>query len=123
MRQQVRQGLVLMAVTAVVFLTRLGATRLWDDDETFFAQVAREMFERGDLIVPWFNQALFSHKPPFMYWMMIGAYHLFGVTEFAARLPSALFATASVLLVWRLGRILYSPAVGFWAAIVIATWL
>jgi len=121
MPQQVRQGLVLIAVTAVLFLPRLGATRLWDDDETYFAQVAREMYERGDLIVPWFNQALFSHKPPFMYWMMIGAYHLFGVTEFAARLPSALFGIANVLLVWRLGRMLYSAGVGFWAGIILAT--
>src|SRR5579872_6205207 len=119
--RQLREGLVLVALAMLVFLTGLGGTRLWDDDETFFAQTAREMFERGDLVVPWFNQTLFSHKPPFMYWMMIGAYHVFGVTEFASRLPSAIFGIASVLLVWRLGRILYSPRVGFWAGIVLAT--
>jgi 4-amino-4-deoxy-L-arabinose transferase-like glycosyltransferase len=118
---QVRQGFLLTVVCAVVFLTGLGATHLWDDDETFFAEVAREMNERGDLIVPWFNQRLFAHKPPFMYWMMIGAYRLFGVTEFAARLPSVLFGWATVLLVWRLGRILYSPRVGLWAGIALAT--
>jgi len=121
MPRQLRECLVLVALAAVVFLTGLGGTRLWDDDETFFAQTAREMFERGDLIVPWFNQALFSHKPPFMFWMMIAAYKIFGVTEFASRLPSALFGIGSVLLVWRLGRILYSPRVGFWAGIILAT--
>lgn len=121
MPRQLRECLVLVALAAVVFLSGLGGTRLWDDDEAFFAQTAREMFERGDLVVPWFNQTLFSHKPPFMYWMMIGAYHIFGVTEFASRLPSAIFGIASVLLVWRLGRILYSPCVGFWGAIILAT--
>lgn len=118
---QVRQGLLLTLVGLVVFLTGLGSTHLWDDDETFFAEVAREMNERDDLIVPWFNQRLFAHKPPFMYWMMIGAYRLFGVTEFAARLPSVLFGLATVLLVWRMGRILYSPRAGLWAAVVLAT--
>ena len=43
--------------------------------------------------------------------MMIGAYHVLGVTEFASRLPSAVFGIASALLVWRLGRILYNPRV------------
>ncbi|MSR56134.1 MAG: glycosyltransferase family 39 protein [Planctomycetaceae bacterium] len=121
MPSQVRQGMLLTVIAAVVFVTRLGATHLWDDDETFFAEVAREMHERDDLIVPWFNQKLFAHKPPFMYWMMIGAYRVFGVNEFAARFPSALFGLATVLLVWRLGRMLYSPRVGFWAAVVLAT--
>lgn len=121
MPQQVREGLTLTIVAAAVFLTGLGTTHLWDDDEAFFAQTAREMFERGDLVVPWFNQALFAHKPPFMYWMMIAAYKVLGITEFAARLPSVLFGMATVLLVWRLGRILYSPGVGFWAGIILAT--
>jgi 4-amino-4-deoxy-L-arabinose transferase-like glycosyltransferase len=121
MPAQVRQGLLLIVLGTFVFLTGLGATHLWDDDETFFAEVAREMNERNDLVVPWFNQRLFAHKPPFMYWMMIGAYRVFGVTEFAARFPSVLFGLANILLVWRLGRILYSPRVGFWAAIVLAT--
>jgi 4-amino-4-deoxy-L-arabinose transferase-like glycosyltransferase len=121
MREQIRQGVLLVALAATVFLTLLGTTHLWDDDETFFAQTAREMMERDDLVVPWFNQKLFAHKPPFMYWMMIGAYKVFGVTEFAARLPSALFGIMTVLLVWRLGRIVYNPEAGFWAGVVMAT--
>jgi 4-amino-4-deoxy-L-arabinose transferase-like glycosyltransferase len=56
-----------------------------------------------------------------MYWMMIGGYQLFGVGEFASRFPSAVFGIAAALLVWRLGRILYSPRVGFWASTILAT--
>lgn len=121
MPNQLRQGILLTLVSLVVFLTGLGSTHLWDDDETYFAEAAREMAERNDLIVPWFNQRLFAHKPPFMYWMMIAGYRLFGVTEFAARIPSVLFGLATVLLVWRMGRILYSERIGYWAGIVLAT--
>ena len=116
-----RHGLLLTLLCGCVYLIGLKTTHLWDDDETYFAQVAREMFERGDWIVPWFNQELFSHKPPVMYWLMMGSFHLFGVNEFAARLPAALFGLANVLLVWRLGRRLYSERAGFWSAVALAT--
>ncbi|MFN0051806.1 MAG: ArnT family glycosyltransferase, partial [Planctomycetales bacterium] len=121
MPSQLRQGVLLTGIAALAFFIGLGSTHLWDDDETYFAGVAQEMAARGDWIVPWFNDRLFSHKPPFMFWMMIGAFRLFGVSEFAARLPSALFGIANVLLIWRLGRLLYSPRVGFWGGLVLAT--
>lgn len=116
-----REAGLLIVICAVVYLTRLGATHFWDDDEGYFAQTACEMFDRGDIVVPWFNDELFSHKPPFMYWLMMAGYGVFGVGEFAARFPSSLFGCATVLLVWRLGRRLYSPRVGLWAAVVLAT--
>ena len=98
----VRSGGLLALLCGFVYLTGLGSVHLWDDDETYFAQTAREMFERGDWVVPTFNQELFSHKPPVMFWLMIASYSLFGVHEFAARLPAAIFGLANVWLVWRL---------------------
>ncbi len=49
--------------------------------------------------MPYFNGEVFVHKPPFMYWMMLGAFPVFGVNEFAVRLPSAIFGLGCVLLV------------------------
>ena len=49
MPNQVRQGFLLVAVGLLVFLPGLGWTRLWDDDEPFFAEVAREMNVRHEL--------------------------------------------------------------------------
>ncbi|MFM7159732.1 MAG: ArnT family glycosyltransferase, partial [Planctomycetaceae bacterium] len=118
---RVPEWLVLVALCLVVNLAGLGQTHFWDDDETYFAAVAREMHLRQDWVVPWFNGELFSHKPPMMFWLMAGSFRLLGVSEFAARLPAALFGVATVLLVWRLGSRLFGRAAGFWAGCVLAT--
>ena len=65
-------------------------------DEAKNAGCAMEMMQRGDLIVPTFNDELRTDKPPLHYFFMISAYYLFGVTPFAARLFSVL---AGILLV------------------------
>lgn len=107
---------ILIAAT-VAFFTNLGATRLWDEDESFFAATASEMHVRGEWTVPYFNGELFSHKPPFMYWMMLLGYRVFGDSEFAVRFFSAVFGTATALLTYRLGRRLFCAEVGFWAGL------
>ena len=93
-----------------MLFTNLGVTRLWDQDEAFFARTAVEMHQRHEWIVPYFNGEVFAHKPPLMFWLMRVGFLLFGVTEFAARFWSAAFAVATALLVYRMGRRMFSPA-------------
>src|SRR5215471_1816854 len=80
---------------------------LIDRDEPRFAEASREMIERGDYIVPYFNNQLRLDKPPLTYWAQAASYGLFGQNDFAARFPSAVAAalTALSLLAWgsRLG--------------------
>lgn len=121
MSQSVRHQSLLALLAAVLFLTNLGATHLWDVDEAIFSQAAKEMFERGDYVVPYFNGQVFPDKPAMMYWLMIGAYKTFGTTEFAARFFSAVAGIGSVLLTYRIGRMTLSPRAGLWAALVLAT--
>jgi 4-amino-4-deoxy-L-arabinose transferase-like glycosyltransferase len=110
-----------VAVSVVVFFINLGGSRLWDDDETKNATCAREMFQRGDWVVPTFNSELRTDKPPLAYWLMMGAYSVFGVNEFAARLPSALLALGTTLATYHLGRLLFRSRAGLWAALILAT--
>lgn len=77
------------------------ALPLIDRDEPRFAEASREMLDRGDYIVPYFNNRERFDKPPLTYWCQVAAYRLLGETELAARAPSALAAAlVAVLLVW-----------------------
>jgi 4-amino-4-deoxy-L-arabinose transferase-like glycosyltransferase len=116
-----RSGWLLAAIASLLFFCNLGGAHLWDEDEAIFSQTAREMYDRGEAVVPYFNGQLFAHKPPLMYWFMAAGYGLFGTGEFAARCFSAVFGVGSVLLTYRLGRLIFSPTAGFWAGLVLAT--
>ena len=82
--------LLLLAVSAVLFLPNLGSATLWDVDEGNNVACSREMYESGDWIVPTFNYQLRVDKPALLYWLQLAAYRCFGINEFAARLPSSL---------------------------------
>jgi 4-amino-4-deoxy-L-arabinose transferase-like glycosyltransferase len=62
-----------------------------------------------------------AHKPVLLYWCIMSAYSVLGVSEFSARLPSALCAVGTTLLTWFIGRRLFGPMAGVWAAIALAS--
>jgi hypothetical protein len=91
-------GLLMLAV--VQFFVGLGSLPLLGPDEPRYAEVAREMFASGNYVSPFLAGQLWFEKPALLYWLQAGAYHLFGVGEFAARFPSALGALGTVLCVY-----------------------
>ncbi|MDF0665414.1 MAG: glycosyltransferase family 39 protein [Nitrospira sp.] len=92
------QLLLLLLLSCLLFFLNLGSMGLTDRDEGRNAEAGREMFASGDLVTPTFNGELRVAKPVFVYWLMTLSYHLFGVNEFAARAPSALFGVALILM-------------------------
>ena len=123
MQEKHRHQVWLSIIASAIFLTSLNSTSLWDQDEGFFATTAAEMYSRGDLIVPTFNEEMFGHKPPWMYWMMMLGFELFGTTEFAARVFTGLFGVGTTLLTYHLARHLFNSHVGWWAGLMMATGL
>lgn len=112
---------IIGAVTGLVFFTNLGGPRLWDRDEPRNAGCAAEMLQRGDWVTPVFNDELRTHKPVLLYWLMMSAYAVFGVNEFAARFWSAALGTGTVLLTYFIGQHLFHRRVGLWAAVILAS--
>ena len=93
-------ALLLVGFCAFLFFYGLGQFGLIGADEPRYAQVAREMLERHDWITPVLGGHPWLEKPPLYYWQAIVAYRIFGVSDWAARLPSAIDATFLVLAVY-----------------------
>jgi 4-amino-4-deoxy-L-arabinose transferase-like glycosyltransferase len=93
----------LAAVVTAIWFSNLGY-ELIEPDETRYAQIALEMHETGDWIVPRLLGEPYLDKPPLLYWATAASYHWFGVHEQSARLPNALCMFAAVLAVFGLGR-------------------
>ncbi|QDV69552.1 Undecaprenyl phosphate-alpha-4-amino-4-deoxy-L-arabinose arabinosyl transferase [Rosistilla carotiformis] len=116
-----RSWIIVSCLCAIVLGTDLGGARLWDRDEPRNARCAAEMLENGDWIVPTFAGELRTHKPPLLYWMQIVSYKVFGVNEFAARLPSALCGLGTVLLTMAIATVLLGAQVTPWVGISLGT--
>ncbi len=115
------QFFTLLAICTVMFWWRLGHLPLIDPDEPFYAQTTTEMVKGNEWLTPTiFGERQFE-KPIFFYWQSMIAQKIFGQTELAARVPSALAGTLLVFLTWVFGRRMFSPRAGFCAAVVLAT--
>lgn len=91
---------ILLALCGILFFWNLGALGLTDRDEGRNAEAGREMLETGDWMSPTFNYEPRYAKPVLVYWLMSASYKTFGVSEFAARFPSALFGLGLVLMLY-----------------------
>jgi 4-amino-4-deoxy-L-arabinose transferase-like glycosyltransferase len=115
--------LVILALLAsLLFFYNLGGWDLWNPDEPRYAQIAHEMAEDGNWILPRHNNRIYPDKPPVFFWLIALSYAVSGeVNSFAARFPSALAGVLGVILTYLIGRRLKSPRAGFISALVLAT--
>jgi 4-amino-4-deoxy-L-arabinose transferase-like glycosyltransferase len=109
--------LLLAAVAGVMLLPGIGELPLMDRDEPRFANATWEMMERGEWVVPYFNDEYRFDKPPLTYWWMRLHYWAFGKDELGARLHSVVAAWLAAVFLWRLGRYLYGGAAGLLAGL------
>lgn len=101
-----RGWLLLLIATAVVYFYGLGRAPFVGADEPRYAQVAREMYARGDGVTPTLGGHTWFEKPALVYWAAIVGYKLFGVSELSARLGVACAGWLTVLLVgWTAKRV------------------
>jgi 4-amino-4-deoxy-L-arabinose transferase-like glycosyltransferase len=92
-----------------------------DDVDAVQAQIARNMLDSGDWVTARLDGVPYLEKSPLKYWMMAVSYAIFGVHDWAARIPIALFTVALCWLVARMGWWAFSERAGLYSGLVLAT--
>jgi len=115
--------LLTLAFLAALYVVRLGAGSLWDNSEPQYGEIVKEMLRSGDWLTlhkdlqPWFVH------PPLWFWAAALSAKAFGLTEFALRLPSAVFGVACGYAIYAAARRLYGDTAGIVAALSLGTGL
>lgn len=92
--------LFLLAISIAISFANIGGLDIYALDEAKNAEAAREMFESGNYVVPYFSGELRTDKPSLHYYFMSAGYALFGVGAFGARFFSSLFAVLTIVLTY-----------------------
>src|SRR5258705_3987630 len=112
---------LIVVTLAVCYFSNLGAIGFVGPDEPRYAWIARDMAETGDWVTPRLYGKPWFEKPVLFYWMAGASFKLFGVSEAAARLPSAISALlATLALAWLAWRV-YGAETARWLLLLLPT--
>lgn len=100
--------LLIIFISACLFIPLTGRVHLFDWDEINFAESAREMILTHDYLNVRINFEPFWEKPPLFIWFQVVSMKIFGVNEFAARFPNAICGIVTLLVLFFLGKRLYN---------------
>jgi len=110
---------VLLLVAALLFFSRLRCPLL-EPDEARYAEIPRQMLAEGHVLVPVLHGTPYYHKPPLLYWLVMGSYAVFGVDDWAARLVPCSCALLTVLITYLWGRRAVGPRAAFAGGLMLA---
>jgi 4-amino-4-deoxy-L-arabinose transferase-like glycosyltransferase len=113
--------LLLAGACYIFFFHGLATIGLLGPDEPRYASISREMYQSGDYITPRLNGEPWFEKPALLYWLSALGFGIFGVGEFAARLPSALAAAATIFFMYFVARKLWGRLVAAWASLILVS--
>ena len=92
-----------------------------DDVDAVQAQISRNMLTAGDWVTARLDGVVYLEKAPFVYWTMAASYVIFGVHDWAARIPIALSAIGLCWLTAAFGTWAFGKRAGFYAGLCLAT--
>lgn len=124
MNQTLIKQVFIALAAALLFIPFLGHVHLFDWDEVNFAECAREMLVSRNYLRVQVDFQPFWEKPPMFIWMQALCMQVFGINEFAARLPNALMGIATLCTLFYVGKRTVSERMAWWwTGIYAASWL
>jgi 4-amino-4-deoxy-L-arabinose transferase-like glycosyltransferase len=111
----------IFAVCLLLFIVGNWASTLFDRDEGWYAETAREMLASGNYLTPTYNAQPYLEKPPLTYWLMAGSISIFGPNAFAARFPSAVAGALACVVLFLLARSMFDRKTALASVAVFAT--
>lgn len=122
--KQSQYPFLILLLGIAFFFPFLGHVHLFDWDEINFAESSREMMTSGDYFHVQINYMPFWEKPPLFMWLQSLSMQLFGVNEFAARFPNAVFGLITLLSIFHIGKKIAGPDFGlFWSLVYLMSFL
>lgn len=113
---------ILALIFGFLYIYHIDYTTLVSYDEAWYASIAQRMFNDGNWIKMYWDGKPFFDHPPMGMWLMKISYTLFGINEFAARLPSVLLGLGTILLIYATGyELTKKKIVGFAAGLVLGS--
>ena len=112
---------VLLIAASVYLACIVSPPSLQDDVDAVQAQIARNMLTSGDWVTARLDGVIYLEKPPLIYWLIAISYKVFGVHDWAARIPIALSAIALCWLTAAFGIWAFGKRAGFYAGVCMAT--
>jgi 4-amino-4-deoxy-L-arabinose transferase-like glycosyltransferase len=113
---------VVLLVSGAIYLGCIvSPPSLMDDVDAVQAQISRNMIVSGDWVTARLDGIAYLEKPPLIYWLVAGSYEIFGVHDWAARIPIALSAVGLCWLTMAFGVWAFGKRAGFYAGLCMAT--
>src|SRR5580693_1697699 len=120
-RKNLHLYLVVILCAAAVYVGCMFSPSLMDDVDAVQAQIARNMLTSGDWVTARLDGVAYLEKSPLIYWLIAICYKVFGVHDWAARIPVALASIGLAWLTAAMGVWAFGRRAGFYAGLCVAT--
>lgn len=113
--------LFLIILSVFLLFFHLGTRPLLSSGEARASEIALEMLQRGNWLIPYINEEILLTKPLLFHWLIIFSYKIFGVSEFSSRFPSALAGFFVVIFVYLFGKRFWDKRTGLISSLILVT--